>query len=346
LIVVVFVTTVLATHAWDPMAFVMERPDDVPADQTWGIGYDGQQAYAIAVDPLGASAKLDRPAYRYQRILYPILARLLACCNVDLIPWSLLFINLFVTCGSVVLLSSMLVARGVSPWWSLVPILSFNYLISIRMDLNEPLAFGLALAGLWAFERKRLGWALVAFGLAGLGREIALVFPIGLAIWLCLKSRWRLAVAIFAASILPYLGWALWVWSWLGTSPFATPLAKPQIIPFAGFFVLEGIEGRALVGLFGVLPALIGCVVGLVYLFRTKTASESPDGMITLANAAFISILPSPTWVDPLAVLRLCVGLMFVLLLWLARERPSWLLFTAGLWSPSLIIIFIIPGFL
>ncbi len=345
-IVTAFVTTVLGTHAWDPMAFVLERPGDVPDDQTWGIGYDGQQAYAIAVDPLGASSKLDHPAYRYQRILYPMLARMLVLGNEDLISWSFLAINLVAACASVFFLAQLLTERGVSAWWSLLLLLSFNYLISVRLDLNEPLAYALALGGLWAFDRKRMGWALVAFGLAGLVREAALVFPIGLAVWLSLKRRWRPAFAILAASILPYLGWALWVWRWLGESPFATTLAKPLVIPFAGIFVLGGIEGRVLVGLWAVLPALIGGVAALVHLLRNRSATETPESILTLANAAFIAVLPSPTWVDALAVLRLSVGLMIALLLWLAKARPSWLLFIAGLWVPSLLLLFMIPGFL
>lgn len=43
-------------------------------------GYDGQFVYYIAqnLDPLEVQAKLDVPAYRYQRILLPILARFLS----------------------------------------------------------------------------------------------------------------------------------------------------------------------------------------------------------------------------------------------------------------------------
>ena len=45
---------------------------------TGKAGYDGQFNYAIAADPLHASPALDVPAYRYQRILYPLLVRALA----------------------------------------------------------------------------------------------------------------------------------------------------------------------------------------------------------------------------------------------------------------------------
>lgn len=345
-IVAGFSLTVLATHAWDPMAFVLDRPDDVPADQTWGIGYDGQQAHAIAIDPFGAAGELDRPAYRYQRILYPMLARVLALGKSDLIPWSMLFINLIAASVTVYLLSRLLAERGVSPWWALVPLLSFNYLIGLRMDLNEPLAYALALGGLWAFDRKRTAWAVALFALAGLAREAALVFPIALAAWLLSSRRWRDALIIAAASLVPFLSWALVVRSLLGVSPFATPLAKPMLIPFGGMAYLEGIEGRVMVGLWAVVPAGLAAIAAFTLFIRRRDILQSPDALLVLANSALIAVLPVPTWVDPLAVLRLGTGLILALLLWLAQIRPAWLPFAAGLWVPSLLLAFMIPGFL
>src|SRR6266545_4885997 len=47
-------------------------------DPTGGWGYDGQFYWQIARDPLGAAQFLDNPPYRYQRILFPIVVRLLA----------------------------------------------------------------------------------------------------------------------------------------------------------------------------------------------------------------------------------------------------------------------------
>ena len=346
ILLAVFAVTVLATHAWDPMAFVLDRPEDVPADQTWAIGYDGQQAHAIAIDPFGAADELDRPAYRYQRILYPMLSRLLALGISDLIPWSMLLINLIAASATVYFLSGLLADRGANPWWSLVPLLSFNYLIGVRMDLNEPLAYALALGGLWAFDRRHTAWAATLFALAGLTREVALVFPIALAAWLLLSRRWGDALIIAAASLVPFVSWAVVVRLFLGASPFATPLARPLLIPFAGMTYLEGIEGRVMVGLWAVVPAGLAAIAAVAVILRRKGNMQSPDALLVLANSAVIAVLPVPTWVDPLAVLRLGTGLILALLLWLARIRPAWLLFTAGLWIPSLLLAFMIPGFL
>jgi len=346
IIMTAFAITVLATHTWDPMAFVLDRPEDVSPDQTWGIGYDGQQAYAIAIDPLGAESELDRPAYRYQRILYPILARITALGVTQLIPWSMLIINLLAASASAYFLSQLLTARGVSPWWSFVPLLSFNYLIGVRMDLNEPLAYALVLGGLLAFERKHIPWAAALFALAGLAREVALAFPLALTAWLLLKKRWRVSMIIAAASLVPFLAWAVVVRLWLGASPFATPLAKPLLIPFAGMAHLQGIESRVMVGLWAVVPAGLAGIAAVVDLLRRRGHSESPQALLMLSNAAIIAVLPVPTWVDPLAILRLGIGSMIALVLWLARVRPQWLLYAAGLWAPSVLLAFMIPGFL
>jgi hypothetical protein len=264
----------------------------------------------------------------------------------DFIPWSMLLINLVAASATVYVLSRMLAERGVNPYWALVPLLTFNYLIGVRMDLNEPLAYGLALAGLWAFDQKRLASSAALFALAGLGREIALVFPVALALWLVLERRWREAWIVSAAGVMPYLIWAVVVRSWLGVSPFATPLAKPLLIPFAGMAVLEGIEGRVLVGLWAAVPAALAAIAAIVHILRRRLNLQSPEAVLLLANCAIIAVLPVPTWIDPLAVLRLSVGLILTLLLWLARIRPSWMLFVAGLWVPSLLLMIMIPGFM
>ena len=178
----------LASHDWDPMAFVLDRPTDVPPEQTWGIGYDGQQAYAIALDPLHPSDALDHKAYRYMRILYPLAASLLSP-GPELIPWALIAVNLVSAGISVWILASLLERRGAPAWPALIMALSFAYFIGLRLDLNEPLAFCLTLAGLLAWERDRTGAAVFYFGLAVLAKEVALVFPIALAVGEILSTR-------------------------------------------------------------------------------------------------------------------------------------------------------------
>ncbi len=56
-------------------------------------GYDGQFFYYIARDPLHAAPFLSHPAYRYQRIVYPLLVAVLSLGQENLIPYMLLLVN-------------------------------------------------------------------------------------------------------------------------------------------------------------------------------------------------------------------------------------------------------------
>ena len=61
------------------------------------LGYDGQQFLSIALDPflqdLDTLASLDHPAYRYRRILYPLLSYFLGFGNAQIIPYVMVAIN-------------------------------------------------------------------------------------------------------------------------------------------------------------------------------------------------------------------------------------------------------------
>jgi len=82
---VLYLGVILALNGGDPEAFVTlgecfsqcaeHDGTDCPAESE---GYDGQFAYYIARDPGGSPPCLDAPAYRMQRILLPMLARVLS----------------------------------------------------------------------------------------------------------------------------------------------------------------------------------------------------------------------------------------------------------------------------
>jgi len=61
------------------------------------LGYDGQQFLSLALDPflqdLDTLASLDHPAYRYRRILYPLLSYFLGFGNSQIIPYVMVAIN-------------------------------------------------------------------------------------------------------------------------------------------------------------------------------------------------------------------------------------------------------------
>src|SRR5690606_15507377 len=109
--------------------------------ETGTEGYDGQFVYYIARDPGDAERFLDVPAYRFQRILLPILGRVLAFGQNDLLPWSLLLVNLVALAAGTYTLEHLLEQYGTSRWYALGYGLSLPALGAARLSLPEPLAY-------------------------------------------------------------------------------------------------------------------------------------------------------------------------------------------------------------
>ena len=339
---------VLASHDWDPKAFVLERPDDVPFARAWGIGYDGQFSYAIALDPIraGESGVLDKPAYRYMRIVYPIAARILALGIPNLIPWSLLALNILVVGATAWLLADLVGATAGAVWAVLTLLLSLNYLIGIRLDLNEPLALLLAIAGLWLHRRQRIGLAAAAFALAGLTKEVFLTFPLAVALYETTQRNLQAAAIILLGAFVPYLTWSAAITQWQGTSPFSYSLSKPSLVPFAGLRHLRPFESQIMVTLWTIGPAIL---VALAVAWKSVREWPQWPGLVAwliLLNVALLATLPAQSWEDPLAIMRLGLGAMVAGLLWLSQVKPRLLPYSAALWIPSLLIAFLLPGLL
>jgi hypothetical protein len=340
-----FILVVLATHDWDVAAFVVDRPVDAPASQTWGVGYDGQFAYKIALDPETAMSELDYPAFRFLRIVYPVLSRLIALGQPDLIPLGMVAVNLLAATVTAWLLAKIIQRRGGPAWAAYIGIFTFNYLIGIRMDLNEPLAFCLALAGLLAYEE---GWqrsAVVIFAVAVMAKEIAIAFPAALALSHIWRREWKETLRLIGGSVLPYLLWAGFVGVWLNISPFDNHLARPSLIPFAGLFQLANLESQILIWMWMVLPALLVGVSALRMAIDGLPGTPQTETLLVLTNVLILATIPTPAWFDPVAVLRLGIGTILASIIWLAKNRPRFLRFAASLWFPSLLMIFLIPGF-
>ena len=161
LIALAYIVLTLARYGGDPMRFALvgTRYDPGVAGGTWG--YDGQFAYQIARDPLGASRFLDVPAYRYQRILYPLVAWVLAAGQGTLVPWTLIAVNWLALVAGTWITEEILAGRGVSCWYALSYGLFAGLLMAVRLDLTEPLALALAQAAILSYERGRWRGAAV-----------------------------------------------------------------------------------------------------------------------------------------------------------------------------------------
>src|SRR5579864_6396733 len=152
-------------------------------------GYDGQFDYYIAVDPVNAPSHMDVPAYRYQRVLYPFLARALALGQAPLVPYALVGINLAALAIGTFILERLLEAEHVSVWYALVYALFAGVFVAVRASTNEPLAYALVLTAIWAAQHDRIGWCTILLALAAFAKETTLFFAAGYIVYFIVQKK-------------------------------------------------------------------------------------------------------------------------------------------------------------
>jgi hypothetical protein len=143
--------------------------------------YDGQWYYFIALDPANAQYYVDDPAGRYAKFLYPLTARLLALGRANLIPYTLILVNLLAVVAGTLILAAWLAKKGVSPWFALLYAFYAGTFHSFLRDLTEPMSYGLLLAAIYWLDfgpKYRLTGSGVFFALAILARDKAAIFAI------------------------------------------------------------------------------------------------------------------------------------------------------------------------
>jgi hypothetical protein len=326
-VTLLYLGVILARNNGDPLAFAVVGSRFGAGDPAGSEGYDGQFAYFIALDPRGASERLDVPSYRYQRILYPMLARWLALGRPDLLPWTLVLLNLVALVTGTALVEQLLHHYGVGRWYALVYGLYAGQLMSVRLDLNEPLSYGLVIAAIWAMERKRPGWSATLFALAALAKETALIFAAAYGAYLLLTAGWRPALRFGIVAAGPHACWQLVLWRWLGGVGAGSGGAMAtafEIIPFMGLWRIGAVSWTALL----VYAVILGPLIVLPTVWALwRTGREilqrrwHPVSLALFANAAVLLFLPHSTWREFLAMLRLSGGLVAAVVLYAALRR-------------------------
>ncbi|MAS32500.1 MAG: hypothetical protein CL610_00750 [Anaerolineaceae bacterium] len=346
---IVYLGVILAAHGGDPRIWSTTSADYQSCDDpgydpgnTPGGGYiDGQITYFIARD-LGAAADCaDVPAYRIQRILLPIAARLLALGSPALIPWTLVLINLTALVGATALLEDLLVQQHVSRWYALVYGLAAGNLLGLRLSTTEPLAFGLIVAAVWFGQRQRIGLLSLMLVLAAFAKEQTLVFAAGYVLHALWHRRWTDAVHIGLIVGVPFALWQLALYQWLGAFGVGSggeAASGFEWIPFGGYLRIYTASGSLAVFLVMSLlifpAAVLPTLVGLWRIMRDFVRRNlHPYSWLLLFNAAMMVTLPFTTYREPLGLLRVMMGLILSYLLYAAlRFRHTRALRYTFLW--------------
>jgi hypothetical protein len=336
---------IVAWSGGDPLTLATLGIRFAEGDPDGSEGYDGQFAYYIARDPQTGWQHCDVPAYRYQRILYPLLGRFLALGQEHLLPYSLGLINVVALAAGTWFTEKILLRYRMNRWYALTYGLYAGQLMSARLLLNEPLAHALCQAAILATERDRWRWAILLFALAVLTKETILVFVGGYLLFLLAKKNWQQFTELSLGVGLPFLLWQVVLWLWLGRPGFGSGGAGNtgwEMLPFRGLWSVGGIDLRVLALLslvmvpLAVIPALLSLWATGQDLVRGRW---HPFTTVLLANAIVILFLPQSTFREPLAMLRLTIGLMAATILFGAAKRSTRILNYTLFWLASLVFL-------
>ncbi|MBV9280600.1 MAG: hypothetical protein JOZ41_11000 [Chloroflexi bacterium] len=347
-------------YAFVPHVRPLFTPDPTYPYAVGNDGYDGQFAYYIALDPVGARAHLDRVNYRYTRILYPMTARLLSLGHAELVPYMLVVINWLAIAAGTLVVALWLGRTGLSPWLSLVYGLSPGLFVCLQRDLEEPLAYALVALAMYLYAfggRRRLLWSGIAFGLAALTRESTAVFPVVLGLWLALEEkppagsggwrRWSSPALLLAPALAPLALYKAFLLLWLSPdTPMVPPGLYPRVVPLSGILSYWPWHAHQVAVVIAVVvPALICGGFGLWVIRKHAAAAEV---WLLLANVLmFVVVLNRLSYENIFAASRVAFGVVLAALLCIpAFDRCAdgsrlWLWLSAAFWLapwPSLVL--------
>jgi len=331
LAMILLVVSVIGTAGGDPLSLARLGTRFSEGNPQGTEGYDGQFVYYIArsPDPGTVAPHLDVPAYRYQRILLPLAARLLALGDPQLIPWTIPLIVILAHTAGVWAVAELLAGWGVNRWYSLVYGLWVGFLLAVRLDLPEPLAYGLIAGALLAQQRgrERLSWILYA--LAVFAREVTAVFVAAQLLAYLTERRWKEAAGVSLFAVAPFVLFQGGLWLAFGEpgvgsgGEMATPF---EWIPFMGLLRIgeySRVYLAAMLVVFG--PAIVLPVVWCLWQ-STKSWRSGSRNVIVYAcflNAAVTAMLPFSTFRETGGLLRFACGLVLALLLFAGRSQSK-----------------------
>jgi hypothetical protein len=203
------------------------------------VGHDGQLFFLIARDPVNAFgtaqglAEFDNnpPRYRYRRILYPLLSGGFGLFNGRVTLAAMILLAAVGLGLTAVAIADIAHGLNLSGGVVFAGVLNLGALISAMLLTADALALGLALGGLALVCRSQTGWAVTAFALAALTKEVYAIVPASIGAFYIRERFWRRGLIVALMPVLPLLIWTAWVWLKI---PDAPPTASNLGVPFRG----------------------------------------------------------------------------------------------------------------
>ena len=340
---VAFVVVLLARRDWNPTSFVQvgslaaSRDSHPPGFVVLEgvVGYDGRYFYQLALHPFapprqGMSIRLDPPAYRQQRIFYPMLVHFASLGKMDLVPWGLIAVNLAALCLLGYLGGVYAHLLGLPALWGIVLPLHVGFVTTLSRDLSEIVECTLVIAGLLAYRRQRFWATGVLLSLAVLTKEPALLAAAGIGLADLIINR-RVSRGTWITAGLPllvYLSWHLWLIAYWGADSLNLG-GSNQGWPFSGYWNALSWGIWHWHWPWALFCLQLTVMVAAVLLVPSRTRATVSERWAWALYALLIFSLSTEVWADNHAFVRASSELSLlsaIILLGAELPRVRWLL--------------------
>lgn len=305
----------LRKHGWDPSTFVVAgetftNRDAAPAALRVlsNPGYDGQFYFRIAMRPVSTAYEevgvhFDYPVYRNQRILYPLLARIIGQGAVRPTLWALVFVNVVGITVLAYVIGCILASVGVQPLWALAVPLYVGFLVTISRDLCEVWEIALICASIYALQKQRVFLSVTLLTIAVFAKEPAILFcvgPLTVAFLHRLRAPDDRRRLLFVVPPLVYMSWKQWLFHAWKIPPSVS--LEPLATPFSAYFAaLRGAPHGSVLQTELLLLAIF-VVIAVPALLTSRLTTDVRVSWAAFATLAFS--LGSGFWMEEWAFLR------------------------------------------
>jgi hypothetical protein len=319
----------LANLGWQPVELFEIGTRFSAGIEDGSPGYDGQFSFYIASDPdpREVVAKLDVPAYRYQRILYPLAARAMSFGAEAWLPWAFVIGGLLAHWGGTWAVARFLLDQSLNEWYAISYGLWVGLVAPIGLGLGEPLAYGLAAIAWLLRSRDKVVLSALLFGLALFAKETTIVFLTAAILAELFGPRRSRALGAYLGAAAVFIAWQGWLWRTFGSPGLGSggDMATPfEWIPFMGLLRIGTVDLRTL-GLYLliflptiVLPTIWSVVASAQSIIKGRSSAEAWS---LLGNGIALMVLPFSTFREPLGLLRFASGLMLAVILFAASQQ-------------------------
>lgn len=289
-------------------------------------GHDGQRFWVQARDPLLLDPETtmqfsDRPVYRSQRVLYPLLASPFRLAGEQALLYGLVLVNVLAIGAGTWAAARLACRRNAHRWAPLSYAAAPTVLLAFALDTADALAIACMVLAVDAVDRHDFRAASAACVLAALAKEPAVVVALSLGSWALIKRMpLRTAVLLAAPALAAVVAWGLYV-RWRLDFP---PTGVQELTgPFRGFreawsghWSPGGQWAQAIIGL-----SAIGLAVVSLWVWWRRRTLLAWIGLPWALMVPFFTSQVVSTWANaPRATLPLLTLLALELMSGRARE--------------------------